>query len=73
VRWRAEIAAVAPPLGPALVQTLEKLGAFEAAEQASQQVSGVQLQRRLMEWNDAFRTLKLVHGLRDLGICSSAV
>jgi hypothetical protein len=56
------------PLGSALFQTLESMGAFTAAEQASRQVSGVQLRRRLMEWNDAFRTLKLIHGLRDEGI-----
>jgi hypothetical protein len=55
-------------LGPTLFETLTAMGAFAAADKASRQVSGVQLQRRLMEWNDAFRTLKLIHGLRDAGL-----
>jgi hypothetical protein len=59
---------LADPLGSALFRTLGSMGAFKAAAQASNQASGVQLQRRLMEWNDAFRTLKLIHGLRDEGI-----
>lgn len=66
------IRAVPDPVGGALFQTLESMGAFAAAEAASQQASGARLHRRLMEWNDAFRTLKLVHGLRDAGICSPA-
>jgi len=62
------------PLRGPLLQTLANLGAFEAARSASDQVSGERLHRRLMEWNDAFRTLKLVHGLRDAGLnsCGSA-
>jgi hypothetical protein len=59
---------LADPLGSALFRALGSMGAFKAAAQASNQASGVQLQRRLMEWNDAFRTLKLIHGLRDTGI-----
>jgi hypothetical protein len=62
------VRAAPPPLGESLFSTLSAMGAFAAAQQASQQVSGEQLHRRLMEWNDAFRTLKLVHGLRDAGI-----
>ena len=52
-------------LSAPLWKTLSAMGAFAAAEQASEQVGGEQLRRRLMEWNDAFRTLKLIHGLRD--------
>jgi hypothetical protein len=52
-------------LSAPLWNTLSSMGAFAAAEQASEQVGGEQLRRRLMEWNDAFRTLKLIHGLRD--------
>ena len=53
------------PLRAALYATLEQQGAFRAAEAAAAQVSGARLLRRLMEWNDAFRTLKLIHALRD--------
>jgi hypothetical protein len=69
VRLKATIAAVAEPIGPVLAAGLHAMGAFEAAGKASQQVCGDLLYRRLMEWNDAFRTLKLVHALRDGGIC----
>jgi len=67
-RLQRSVKALEDPLGSALFQTLESMGAFTSAEQASRQVSGIQLRRRLMEWNDAFRTLKLIHGLRDKGI-----
>jgi hypothetical protein len=62
------VRAAPPPLGESLFSTLRDMGAFAAAAKACRQVSGEQLHRRLMEWNDAFRTLKLVHGLRDAGI-----
>lgn len=65
------IRCIAAPLGPALYDTLTALGAFDAAVKASTQVSGEQLHRRLMEWNDAFRTLKLIHGLRERGVQGS--
>ena len=65
---RAAIAEVPDPIGPGLVAGLDSMGAFDAAEKASEQVQGDPLYRRLMEWNDAFRTLKLVHALRDGGI-----
>lgn len=67
-RLKSEVRSVADPLGSALFDTLNTMGAFDAAAKASAQVSGPLLHRRLMEWNDAFRTLKLVHGLRDAGI-----
>lgn len=52
--------------GVALLNALIDQGAIKAAESAAQNVrSGPPLFRRLMEWNDAFRTLKLVHALRD--------
>ena len=52
---------------PDLLEVLEELGALRAAEEAAAQVKGSQLSRRLREWNDAFRTLKLLHTLRDRG------
>ena len=42
-----------------------KAAEARAAEAAAAQVTGAQLSRRLVEWNDAFRTLKILHGLRD--------
>ncbi len=62
---REQVRSAADPLGSVLVDVLDGLGAFEAVREASEQVSGAHLKRRLMEWNDAFRTLKLVHGIRD--------
>jgi hypothetical protein len=50
---------------------LEEMGAYHAAESASRNTKmGLPLLRRLHEWNDAFRTLKLVHALRDKGLPS---
>jgi hypothetical protein len=54
--------------GETLILALEGQGAFSALHKASQQVSGEQLFRRLMEWFDAFRTMKLIHALRDMGL-----
>ena len=43
----------------------------DAALSASRQTrAGAHLHRRLMEWTDAFRTLKLIHALRDQGLHS---
>ncbi|MDQ2978591.1 MAG: glycosyltransferase family 2 protein [Acidobacteriota bacterium] len=50
---------------------LEKIGAFQAMrESASAARDPDVLLRRLHTWFDAFRTLKLVHGLRDAGFPS---
>jgi len=50
---------------------LQEMGAFHAADAASRSSKqGLPLLRRLHEWNDAFRTLKLVHALRDKGLPS---
>jgi len=64
-RLREQVRTPSSPLRFALYEALEGQGAFLAASSASAQVSGPRLWRRLMEWNDAFRTLKLVHALRD--------
>ncbi|MEC7241617.1 MAG: hypothetical protein VXW32_10300 [Myxococcota bacterium] len=50
-----------------LLSVVEQSGALRAAEAAAAQVQGAPLSRRLREWNDAFRTLKLLHALRDGG------
>lgn len=52
-----------------LHECLEQQGALVAAEQAATQSTNFgQLQRRIFEWNDAFRTLRLIHRLRDAGL-----
>ena len=52
-----------------LHRCLTHQGALRAAEAARHQASSTaQLFRRLFEWNDAFRTLRLVHLLRDGGL-----
>ena len=65
---RKTIHAASDDWGEQLVLALEEQGAFSAVLKASQQVSGKQLFRRLMEWFDAFRTMKLIHALRDRGL-----
>ena len=62
---RLQVQSLQEPLGSALLSTLLEMNAFDAVDKASHQVSGSHLHRRLMEWNDAFRTMKLIHGLRD--------
>jgi hypothetical protein len=54
-----------------LQPVLEKMGAFEAVREAASAARDPDvLLRRLHTWFDAFRTLKLVHGLRDAGFPS---
>lgn len=54
-----------------LEEALGKLGAFEAVREALGAAKDpVALRRRLHTWFDAFRTLKLVHALRDAGFPS---
>jgi hypothetical protein len=54
-----------------LEEALGKLGAFEAVREALGATKDARaLRRRLHEWFDAFRTLKLVHALRDAGLPS---
>ena len=54
-----------------LLRCVRELGAISAVEQARKQLgSGPILARRLREWNDAFRTLRLIHLLRDGGLSS---
>ncbi len=55
-----------------LVEALEKMGAFEAMRDAIGRSSGdaATMRRHFHTWFDAFRTLKLVHALRDGGLPS---
>jgi hypothetical protein len=53
-------------LGEDLAQALNTLGALDAARDASGRARpGPALAKRLLDWNDAFRSLKLIHALRD--------
>jgi hypothetical protein len=54
-----------------LIETLERMGAFPAIRQAIERSSepGTML-RAFHTWFDSFRTLKLIHALRDAGIPS---
>jgi hypothetical protein len=52
-----------------LSQSLEKIGAFAAIREAVEKSGdSATLLRHLHTWFDAFRTLKLIHGLRDGGL-----
>ena len=53
-----------------LVESLEKMGAFPAMREAIARSSGdpSTMLRHFHTWFDAFRTLKLVHALRDGGL-----
>jgi hypothetical protein len=54
-----------------LIDTLEKMGAFPAIRDAIQRSSDPgSMLRAFHTWFDAFRTLKLIHALRDAGIPS---
>jgi hypothetical protein len=55
-----------------LVDSLERLGAFPAMREAIDRSSGdpSTMRRHFHTWFDAFRTLKLVHALRDGGLPS---
>jgi hypothetical protein len=65
---RAELEAATGESWTALQELLDELGAWPALEQAAAQCHGASaLLGRLHTWFDAFRTLKLVHGLRRRG------
>ncbi len=55
-----------------LLESLEKMGAFPAMREAIARSSGdpATMLRHFHTWFDAFRTLKLVHALRDGGLPS---
>src|SRR5689334_2837987 len=56
-----------------LLAALERMGAFPAIREAIAESTGPDaMRRRFHTWFDAFRTLKLVHALRDAGLPSPA-
>ena len=73
LNWEACLEVEGLPPG-VLFRSVRDLGAISAVEKARKQLgSGPHLARRLMEWNDAFRTLRLIHLLRDSGVASIAL
>ena len=55
----------------ALLAALERMGAFPAVREAiAESTTESAMRRRFHTWFDAFRTLKLVHALRDEGLPS---
>lgn len=76
---RAEAALAELPQGnpffraDVLVAALESMGAFPAIRKAiAESTTEAAMRRRFHTWFDAFRTLKLVHALRDEGLPSLA-
>jgi hypothetical protein len=54
-----------------LIDTLEKMGAFPAIREAiGRSGDAATMRRHFHTWFDAFRTLKLIHALRDGGLPS---
>lgn len=68
VEFHRALEAVAPPLGPILRRAVEMTGSLEPVEAALAAVEGQVLHKRIHDWQDAFRTLKMVHALRDEGL-----
>ena len=59
---------VPKPLGPVLRHAIDSLGYLEPVKTAIEAVQGKVLHKRLHDWHDGFRTLKLIHALRDEGL-----
>ena len=60
--------ALEAPYAQPLRRALGAAGHLAAARAAFEQCQGTVLRKRLHDWNDAFRTLKLIHQLRDEGL-----
>jgi len=61
------------PFGPVLRQAIDSLGYLEPVKAAIAAVQGKVLHKRLHDWHDGFRTLKLIHALRDEGLGTRAL
>jgi hypothetical protein len=66
----ADPVAAAGQIEPLVGKVLEGMGAREALARLAETAPADRLRSRIHEWFDAFRTLKLVHGLRDGGMAS---
>jgi hypothetical protein len=67
-RFQGALREVAPPLGPILRRAVERTNSLKPVQKAMESVRGDVLRKRIDDWNDAFRTLKMVHALRDEGL-----
>jgi hypothetical protein len=56
------------PLGPIVRRAVVRSGSVAPVERAINEVQGSVLRKRLDDWHDAFRCLKMVHALRDEGL-----
>ena len=66
-RRQRALQARVPELAGAARQVLERLGVFAALQSAAIQApAGRILRRRVHTWFDALRTLRFIHGMRDL-------
>lgn len=62
-----------PELSDAARQVLERLGVFSALHSAASRAkAGRVLRRRVHTWFDALRTLRFIHGMRDLCLPSQS-
>jgi hypothetical protein len=67
-RFHQALHAVPPPLGPILRRAVERTGSLAPVVRAMDEVRGAVLRKRIADWQDAFRTMKMVHALRDEGL-----
>ena len=56
------------PIGSMLSNAIDTLNYLVPVKRAIDEVRGEVRVKRLHDWNDAFRTLKLIHALRDEGL-----
>ena len=59
---------VEEPLRSVLKQAIQTQNYLTPVRRAIDEVTGDVRRKRLRDWNDAFRTLKLIHALRDAGL-----
>lgn len=60
--------AIPHPLGPVVRTAAERSGSIAPIEESIRKTKGKVLRKRIDDWSDAFRTLKMVHALRDSGL-----
>lgn len=62
------LAHISSPLGDIIRRAVHRVGFVEPLKKALRDVRGQVLRKRVHDWHDGFRTLKLVHALRDEGL-----
>jgi len=66
--FSAALESISEPLGPVVRRAAAAAGALEPVHAALAAVKGEVLRKRIADGHDAFRTLKMVHALRDEGL-----